>query len=57
VPGRLFFIEPSVTFSASWSCALPGPARDFKAVFAPHYYNPSVEMDRLWDRDALLPQQ
>jgi len=51
LPGRLYFIEPAVTFSASLTCLLPGPITAFQAVFAPHYYNPSVEMQKVWDGD------
>lgn len=53
LPGRLYFIEPAVTFSAGYTSALPGPVTDFQAVFAPHYYNTSVEMDKNWDGDPV----
>jgi len=53
LPGRLYFIEPAVTFSAGYTCAMPGPVTKFQAVFAPHYYNTSVEMDKSWDGDPV----
>jgi endoglycosylceramidase len=52
LPGRLFFIEPAVTFSASQTCYMPGPITAFQGVFAPHYYNPGVEMQKVWDGDT-----
>ncbi len=52
LPGRLYFIEPAVTFSASLSCLMPGPITAFQAVFAPHYYNTTVEMQKSWDGDG-----
>jgi len=51
LPGRLFFIEPAVTFSASLTCMMPGPITAFQGVFTPHYYNPSVETQKHWDGD------
>ncbi len=51
LPGRMVFFEPAVTFSATLSTTMTGPQGGFPAVFAPHYYNQSVENDWLWDGD------
>jgi endoglycosylceramidase len=46
---RVFFIEPSLTFIVTEDSALPGPVTAFEGVFAPHYYNGSVETQIAWD--------
>lgn len=49
IPGRAFFFEPTFTFTVSRQCYFDGPVTAFTGVFAPHYYNPSVETAQLWD--------
>lgn len=49
IPGRAFFFEPALTFTGLRQCAFEGPVTAFTGVFAPHYYNPSVELAQLWD--------
>ncbi len=49
IPGRAFFFEPTFTFTVTRACAFDGPVTAFTGVFAPHYYNPSVELSHLWD--------
>jgi len=52
LPGRAFFFEPTFSFSVSRQCFFSGPVTAFTGVFAPHYYNPSVETAQLWDGNA-----
>ena len=54
IPQRLFFIEPCVMFNVFSTTELPGPVDAFNAVFAPHYYNGSVELEQLWDGNAAM---
>ena len=49
LPGRAYFFEPTFTFSVSRQCFFQGPLTAFSGVFAPHYYNVSVETVQLWD--------
>ncbi len=49
IQGRAFFFEPAFTFTVTRACAFDGPVTAFTGVFAPHYYNPSVELNHLWD--------
>jgi endoglycosylceramidase len=49
LPGRAFFFEPTFSFTVSGQCYFQGPVTAFTGVFAPHYYNPSVETQQLWD--------
>jgi endoglycosylceramidase len=49
LPGRLFFFEPTLVFGLTCRSVMPGPLTTFAGVFAPHYYNPSVELNLLWD--------
>ena len=49
-PGRLTFFEPCVaTFNTKLDASFSGPLTDFEGVFAPHYYNASVEMKKQYD--------
>ena len=52
IPERLYFLEPVVLFNALQITGLPGPIGTVQAVFAPHYYNTSVERDKLWNGNA-----
>jgi endoglycosylceramidase len=52
LPGRAFFFEPTFNFTVSRQCLFEGPVTAFTGVFAPHYYNPSVETAQLWDGNA-----
>ncbi|MBI3784481.1 MAG: cellulase family glycosylhydrolase [Deltaproteobacteria bacterium] len=52
IPGRAYFFEPTFSFTVSRQCFFEGPVTAFTGVFAPHYYNPSVEGMQLWDGDA-----
>jgi len=49
IPGRLFFYEPSLLISANLQCWMPGPQGVYEGVFAPHYYNTSIELNTNYD--------
>jgi endoglycosylceramidase len=47
--GRAYFFEPAVTFGVASDSTMPAPVTTFTGVFAPHYYNTSIEFDHKWD--------
>ncbi|MFN7952894.1 MAG: cellulase family glycosylhydrolase [bacterium] len=49
LPGRAFFFEPTPMFSFVGATSFDQPVTAFTGVFAPHYYNVSVELAGRWD--------
>ncbi|MBK7974223.1 MAG: cellulase family glycosylhydrolase [Deltaproteobacteria bacterium] len=49
LPGRAFFFEPTPMFSFVGATSFAEPVTGFVGVFAPHYYNVSVELAKRWD--------